>query len=185
VSYILDALKKSEKERSLGNVPILGSADQNIDNKVSVRWFVLTSVLLLAVVFIVGGWLLRESGLLTDSRIAVEKKGEPAAENVTAMDQIPQAATQPETTANEHQEASSNKDEPVPVLELDPTVRGRLPEMSVNVLSYSDSRSRRFVMIDQNIFKEGEEVEKGVVVEEIRKSGVVFSFEDVQFILKP
>jgi hypothetical protein len=40
-------------------------------------------------------------------------------------------------------------------------------------------------MIDQNIFKEGEEVSKGVVIEEIRKSGVVFSFEDVQFILKP
>ena len=40
-------------------------------------------------------------------------------------------------------------------------------------------------MIDQNIFKEGEEVKKGVVIEEIRKSDVVFSFEGVQFTLKP
>ena len=185
MSYILDALKKSEKERSLGNVPTLGAADQHKDNKVLVRWFVLTSVLLLALVFIFGGWVLWESRLQTDSPIAVEQRGKPVAESVTAMDQTPRAATQPETTVNEHQGVSSNIDDPVPVLELDPAVRGRLPELSVNVLSYSDNKSRRFVMIDQNIFKEGEEVKKGVVIEEIRKLGVVFSFEDVQFIMKP
>ena len=63
MSYILDALKKSEKERSLGNVPTLGSADQYKDNKVSVRWLVLTSVLLLAVILIV--WRLAIVGVST------------------------------------------------------------------------------------------------------------------------
>jgi len=185
VSYILDALKKSEKERSLGNVPTLGSAGQYQNYKVSVRWVVLLLILLLAVLLIVAGSLLWNSRLQTDAHTAVQEKSKPVAKNVTAEAQAPRAAARTETAVVEHKEVSSNKGEPVPVLELDPAVRGRLPDLSVNVLSYSDNNSRRFVMIDQNIFKEGEEVKKGVVIEEIRKSDVVFSFEGVQFTLKP
>lgn len=185
MSYILDALKKSEKERSLGNVPTLGSAGQYQDYKVSVRWVLLLLILLLVVLLIVGGWLVWNSRQQTDAPTAVEEKSKPVVKNVSEEAQVPRAAAPPETAADVHKEVSSNSSEPVPVLDLDPAVRGRLPDLSVNVLSYSDDNSRRFVMIDQNIFKEGEEVKKGVVIAEIRKSDVVFSFEGIRFTLKP
>ncbi len=55
----------------------------------------------------------------------------------------------------------------------------------INVLSYSENRSKRFVMIGQDIFKEGEVVSEGVMVEEIRNSDVIFRFENVRFLLEP
>ena len=91
MSYILDALKKSEKERSLGNVPTLGSADQYQDYKVSVRWVVLLLILLLAVLLIVAGWLVWNSRLQTDAHTTAEEKSKPVANNATAEVQAPLA----------------------------------------------------------------------------------------------
>ena len=75
--------------------------------------------------------------------------------------------------------------DPVSLADLDSSVRGRLPDLAINALSYSSDHAKRFVMINQDIFKEGEDLGNGIVVEEIKKSGVVLSFEGHQFILKP
>lgn len=177
MSYILDALKKSEKERSLGNVPTLGAAGQDEERRVPLKWFVMTVVVLALAVLLAGGW------LLWSSRTPQGPAGGKAAES----------APKPPAPAAAQTAAGAGKDEvqvvpsarPVPVSELDHSVRSRLPEIRINVLSYSESSEKRFVMIGQDIFKEGEEVSAGVFVDEIRNSDVVFRFENVSFVLEP
>ena len=60
-----------------------------------------------------------------------------------------------------------------------------IPEVEINVLSYSEDVSKRFVMIGQNIFKEGEEVVEGLVISEIRNTDVIFGFDGIKFIMEP
>ena len=186
VSYILDALKKSERERSLGNVPTLGSTDQNQGRKVPLRWFVITVAVLVATLIFAWGWALYSRPLDGDSRARVEDMRQPlpAIEAEEVQAQRP-ALQQSAFTVDSGEERTVPKALPVPVTDLEPAVQSRLPKLSINVLSYSNDKSRRFVMIDQNIYKEGEGIAGGIVVEEIRKSDVIFSFGATQFILKP
>ena len=82
-------------------------------------------------------------------------------------------------------ELSDTKPAPVPITDLDPSLRNRLPDLSINALSYSSNQAKRFVMINQAIYKEGEDLGNGIVVEKIKRSTVILSFEGNQFTLRP
>jgi general secretion pathway protein B len=182
MSYILDALKKSEKERSLGNVPTLGATGQDEEQQVPLRWFLLSIIGLAVAIALGGGWLLWLS-----------RTAQAPVSGVTAapgsISTVADPATQPVVVSpNPEQYAGSAGESiaaPLPLFELDNSIRSRIPSIRINVLSYSENRSKRFVMIGQDIFKEGEEVSEGVMVEEIRNSDVIFRFENVRFLLEP
>jgi len=182
VSYILDALKKSEKERSLGNVPTLGSNDQQQERHVPLRWFLLTVVCLVVALLVTAGWVFWSSGAVVGpvgSSTVAPASGPAAAPEI---DQPVDAVFAPESATGP---AAQDPAAPVPIGEVESSIRSRIPEIRINVLSYSENSSKRFVMIGQDIFKEGEEVSRGVTVEEIRNSDVIFRFEDLRFVLEP
>jgi general secretion pathway protein B len=176
LSYILDALKKSEKERSLGHVPTLGAGYQQDEPRVPRRWFLLAVVVGLGTALaLFGGWMLWTYGTSKDASAP--------AKAVTAAEpdkEPPDDASQPRA-----EEAKGADPEAAPLADFDASFRSRIPDIEINVLSYSEDRSKRFVMIGQEIFKEGEPVDGGVFVEEIRSSDVVFKFGDVRFVLEP
>jgi len=177
VSYILDALKKSEKERSLGSVPTLGAVEHIQERGVPLRWFLVTVICLMVAILSGGAWMLWSSkpgpGPVAGSDAAsISPATVPSTEETQALS----------TPAGE---ATVVPADPVPIAKVDDSVRARIPEVEINVLSYSEDVSKRFVMIGQNIFKEGEEVVEGLVISEIRNTDVIFGFDGIRFIMQP
>ncbi len=67
------------------------------------------------------------------------------------------------------------------VSELPQSVLQNLPEIVIYGHIYSDNPASRLVNINRNIIREGGTVTSGLKVEEIIRSGVIFSFQDFLF----
>ena len=66
-------------------------------------------------------------------------------------------------------------------LRLPPEVASKLPPTRVTVHVYSEDPAKRFVLINSLRAQEGERIESGVMIEEIRPDGVILSFEGHRF----
>ena len=64
-------------------------------------------------------------------------------------------------------------------------IYSRLPPRKLSVLAYSKSPDRRFVILNTQKMTEGSRSAAGLVVEEIRQNGVIFSFEGHRFFDSP
>lgn len=73
--------------------------------------------------------------------------------------------------------------EPITYYELPVAVRQELEDFRVTIRIYNDDPKQRFAVINQQRFFEGDEVSDGLRVEEIRRDGVVFEFEQYRFLL--
>lgn len=68
--------------------------------------------------------------------------------------------------------------------QLPQTWRSEMPEFKLTVLVYAENPEDRFVLLNGERFREGDEIEGGVVLEEIRRSGAIFSYRSRQFMVK-
>ena len=186
MSYILDALRKSEKERALANIPTLKSVGHNEEKGIPLSWLVLAATLTVFVAALSGLWF----GIGSSQPIsAIQEKLEekPVAHDTEGARPIAEKHDQSKPIAKTEQPiglAETTLD-PVPLSDLDSSIQSRLPDLAINALSYSPHPEKRFVMVNQEIVKEGEDLGNGLVVEEIKKSSVVLSFEGHLFILRP
>lgn len=221
MSYILEALKKSEQARMLGNVPTLHTMHD--PNGAGRSWHSHWAVLLVLVLLGVTGvalyqyrhaWVQLVPLWDTGGQESATSAGE-VTKPVTAEPLMPPGETKPTTSPSPEVEqvaASAVQDslDPVEVAveprqdvaatsppepqdspqtlelqQLSPDVRAALPALSVNVVSYSQVRSRRFVMINQVIYKGGQEISEGLLVDEITPDGVVLTYRSNRFLLRP
>lgn len=76
--------------------------------------------------------------------------------------------------------------EPAPISywELPDAVRADIPEIKFSVLVYSLKPADRFVLINGQRLGEGDTAQPGLVVKEIRREGVVFSYRLYQFLVE-
>ena len=54
--------------------------------------------------------------------------------------------------------------------------------MKITVLVYAEQPEERFVLVNGQRLYEGEELQAGLVLSEVRREGVVFSFRRYRFI---
>ena len=73
----------------------------------------------------------------------------------------------------------------VPVSQLPDELRSRLPPLAVSVVSFSGDVSRRFVMIDGGIYKEGDQLPAGIRVERILRDRIELSMLSERFYINP
>ena len=64
---------------------------------------------------------------------------------------------------------------------LPPALRSQMPVLSVNGSVYSRTRSSRIVILNGQVFREGDRPTEGLVVEEIRLKSSVLSFRGTRF----
>jgi len=160
MSTILDALKKSEQERRLNQVPTL--SDMPAPHESS-KW----PIILMAAVFLV---------LLILLALVVKK--------------IWFSPTQSQVLPVRHEAPVTLNSAPpvdaVPVANNESVeINGVNSSLAVNVVSYSKDPTKRFIMIDGNLLREGEFVTAGVKVEEIRQNEVVFNSRGEKIIRRP
>ena len=102
------------------------------------------------------------------------------AEPVKAVPQPP-ARTPRQAPAAEAQ--SPHESEPVSYWELPQNVRTGMPQLRVSVIVYAENPEDRFLLMNGRRVVEKQAVE-GLVLEEIRRDGAVFSYRNYRFLLK-
>ncbi|MEJ2127355.1 MAG: general secretion pathway protein GspB [Woeseiaceae bacterium] len=205
MSFILDALKKSETERQqnaggeFSNVPS-GSGDHQ-----SFRWLWILGLLLLVNVVVLLGILLRP-GPPTEApapveqapveqpapelapaaepsfeeQIAEAKQSQPAPESV-AGEPAPGTDVVLDAPAKQAAPASPRRLMTIDELRLNGTLQ--LPELHLDIHVYADDPAERFVFINMKKHRENSQLPEGPVVAEITNAGVVLKYRGLTFLL--
>ena len=183
MSSILDALKKSERQHSLGRDLIFRSAVHDAPPRLTgLKIAALVTLLFLAVVIGVvlfslrqpeSAEMVRPAPITADSDIGVA----PATRFETMRDLKDQArlATRPVATPSPELGGA-------PWLSSLPEVfRSSLPPLNVNIHVYSPDESQRILYINNRQVQQGERIQAGVMVEEIVQDGVILRFRGQRF----
>ena len=117
-----------------------------------------------------------------------DEQKEPEVETTASLETSPTIQETPEAISYTPEDTAPISDnetvsgQRVPdVSELPQSVLQNLPEIVIYGHIYSDNPASRLVNINRNIIREGETVTVGLKVEEITRSGVIFSFQDFLF----
>jgi general secretion pathway protein B len=186
MSYILDALKKSEQERNRGNIPTLHTTSQVVFSHRYLWIGILIGVGALSLVAALA-WFINLRLFQPAASPAASAQRDSIAEIGVKQ---PEAAPRPETKEGEAGSPSTTSAavEPRPVDgggELSADAKARVEGLSVNVVSYSDVPARRFVMLNQRIVRESETVGEGIVVKQILPDGAVLSVDGEEILIRP
>jgi len=74
--------------------------------------------------------------------------------------------------------------EPISFWAIPQALRDGMPEIRITGLVYAQTPEDRFVLINGQSLKEKEEVAPGILIDEIRRDGVVFSYRKYRFLVK-
>mgnify|MGYP000880555014 CR=1 FL=1 len=108
----------------------------------------------------------------------------PAAPQSTGEASVPSTPTTAGTVLNNRKNDEQYELSPIGYWELPDAVRAEVPEIKFSVLVYASKPADRFVLINGQRFAEGDAVQSGLEIKEIRREGVVFSYRLYQFLIK-
>ncbi len=190
MSYILDALKKSERERTLVRGVGFGDAGRRLTARTGGAWWIagLTGVVIVVVAALCTVVYVRSSSTApataSDTVPPVTDKSDPADSKRT----VAMAEAKPLPPLVEAKAAVA------PVVALLPAVgearplsamssefQRSLPEMTVNIHVYSTEDTQQILYINNRQYRRGDEVTGGVMVEDIVPDGVVLQFRGQRF----
>lgn len=208
MSFILDALKKSENERQEQAAPEFATVPSSPDAPAAPRWLWLLGALLAINAVVIVAFALRPQPIAPVARATL-----PPATSVetTAPDRKPAAAAEPRFA---EQIADARRSQPVDtaepeaatiprpetiVTEPPPAVSSlallpslaelrldgsvNLPDLHVDIHVYSDDAADRFVFINMKKYRENDRLSEGPRVREITAEGVVLDHRGTAFIL--
>jgi general secretion pathway protein B len=203
MSFILDALKKSEAERQRSDTPGIANIPERGARKSPSRWIWLIVGLLAINLAVIGGLLFTpepknavvdsspaaaepEQTSTSFSAIVSEAKRSQSA-NVAA---IAERAVQPanpaaseEPAAVENLPAGSVGDGLESFNELRAKGTLQLPDLHLDIHVYSSESSDRFVFVNMSKYKENATLDEGPKVQEITAEGVVLEYQGTTFLL--
>ena len=200
MSYILEALKKSEQERKRGDVPDLQTVHLPIfAQSQSHKWPYVVIVFLLLVLAFVLGMVMKwdDDKIISETpqsnveipknTASVEQTIEPPVVEAPVM-QTQQAVKTESTYIAEPvvnrsiEEIPSLEMNSAPLLsELPSLIQQGIPKMTFAGHVYSSNPSQRSVIINGHAMGEGDVIMNNLRVEQITRSGVVFKFEGQLF----
>jgi general secretion pathway protein B len=223
MSFILDALKKSETERQRGDAPALYEMKMAPPRQGVATWLIVLAGLLLINIVVLSVVLLRgnhgaPAAVDTGTAAApVAAAPPPAAVQPpapTTTDITPPPAPQPAPAAGADQKPSDD-DAPaveppraaagagtqagnpsgvqatggnsgeLPTYQQAATAPGaNLPELALNLHSYSTNPAERFVFLNMTKLREGQTSPQGVRVETITPDGAILSWQGAKFLLQ-
>ncbi|MFZ9052365.1 MAG: general secretion pathway protein GspB [Woeseiaceae bacterium] len=203
MSFILDALKRSENERQQQGNAEFSSVPTGSDSPRSSRWLWLLGVLLAVNLAVLLGILLRPDRQPTamtamppaeesislplptdkaaDSPAGFAERVAEAREEQSVM--APAAASTP-APAPEPQRSNTSQSASVPTIDqlrLDGSLQ--IAELHLDIHVYSEVPGERFVFINTNKHRERSQLPEGPVVREITPAGVILDYQGQTFLL--
>jgi general secretion pathway protein B len=190
MSFILDALKKSESERlrkrspDISDVPVAGKR-----RNTSV-WAGLIGALLAVNAIVVTALLLRSQPGMPPSQPAAGQEAEPLARSEPLPEQAAvrtdpdRRAVAPAPAAAAPQSESIARPEPKSEPSPQPaSVTAALADLHIDLHVYSESPADRFVFINMNQYRESGVLTEGPTLREITPEGVVLEYRGTMFLL--
>lgn len=198
MSFILDALKKSETERQQQTGAEFSAVPSGSGDSQSFKWLWILVLLLLVNVAVLVGILMRPDGVADEpaatndtppqqtqsaqpsfeEKVAAAKQNQPELTSASAVEQEPQ----PEPAAARPTTRSSG----ARILTIDEVrLNGALQmtDLHLDIHVYSDDPGERFVFINMAKHREQSKLEEGPVVVEIRPDGVILEHQGITFLL--
>jgi general secretion pathway protein B len=204
MSFILDALKKSETERQRQNAPGFASVPEATDPPRAPRWlWVLGSLLAINLVVLLGV-MLRPDLRPGTERPAVDTQSEAPAERDATFSQMVEEAKkkQPkspgDTPEGPAESAGSEVETDLAPPSTAPEKVARtystfselradgtlvLPDLHLDIHVYSEQPAERFVFVNMNKYREHARLAEGPMVKEITPEGVILSHVGNDFLL--
>ncbi len=210
MSYILDALKKSDHERKQGYVPDIQTIHPQLSEEVSPqRWpYVVIGLLVLGMVFLLG-WMRPwaptavtiqesvgsnlseappqvivnsdlQSQSVTQGRHQQSESSQAAAEKVTPK--LTASSSVITTPGDDRPQLVSVDEHSVPHLtEMPELIQQAVPDMVFAGHVYSSQPAQRSVIINGTSMTEGDHVIQALSVEKITRDGVIFNYQGQLF----
>lgn len=189
MSYILDALKKSERERTLMRGVGFGDAGRRWSGRRdwSLGATVIGAIAAAAVAAIAVMWARSPIDSTQAKPNTVSSVAPPVTPDAPAAQAVParaQTTIAPEPRAALADATAVSGAQVGPVLfvsAMAPEFQRNLPAMTVNIHVYSPEESQRILYINNRQYRRDDEIPGGVVVEEIVPDGVVLQFRGQRF----
>ncbi len=165
MSYILDALKKSDQERQQNNGPNLQTIQRPhlINKRGGARNLQVVLLFTVVVLLVAAGW------YFYGGSISINKASVAAA---------PVVETQPAPVVTQSlPEPAPTYSEPVEFSQLPDPVQQAVPALTFSFHVYSDNPERRTIIINKRRVREGDAVTPGLVLESITSQGVVLQWQ--------
>jgi general secretion pathway protein B len=176
MSFILDALKKSETERLRKDAPGIASIPESGRQKSSTRWIWLVLALITVNLVVLAGLMMKVNQETVTTDAPLESLA---------------SATQPES-AVVRTEDLAEPDLDVPTMATtentseQPVAENSAPPETPDYLDihvYSGDAADRFVFVNMSKYKENATLAEGPVVSEITPDGVILSYQGSRFLL--
>ena len=193
MSFILDALRKSENERQQQADAEFATVPSASDSPGAPRWLWILGILLVLNVAVLVGIFMRpdtpaeQVRRVRHGRVAVARRNQPepvTAEPIRAAPSASEPAAQTEPLPVSIASIPQSDRAILPTLtevRVDGTLT--LPDLHVDVHVYSDTPSERFVYINMNKYRERQTIDEGPVIQEITRDGVILNYLGTAFIL--
>lgn len=123
-----------------------------------------------------------QSQVPSDRKTSTNSQANAAKDGSTS--QSSSAATAGNKSAAKPGQSERRQPDPISYWELPDAIRAKVPEIKFSVLVYSKNPEDRFVLINGQRHREGDSLQSGPVVKEIRREGVVFSYRLYQFLVE-
>jgi len=209
MSFILDALKKSENERQQQSSAELSGVPTSPGAPSVPRWIWVAGILLVINLTVLTGLLLKSGtppspaaetvGEKVPDLAAVETPSSPSFEEQVAAARLSPPQQQENgriaTAAEEPRETVrpvviSQDPSAIPSADLYPSIQEyrasgttNLPELHLDIHVYSPEPKDRFVFINMTKLHEGSKLDEGPLVTEITPTGVVLEYQGQHFLL--
>ena len=196
MSFILDALKKSETDRQQQTSSEFASVPSSSGNPSSLRWLWILGALLLVNAVVLLAVLMRENKPAQDVTITTLPRGdespvaEPTFEEQVATARLnqppPATTTRAEPAPTEEPPTARPSSSGARVLTIDEVrLNGtvQLTDLHLDIHVYSDVPAERFVFVNMAKLREGAQLEEGPTVTEITRDGVILEHQGTTFLL--
>ncbi|HEB27689.1 MAG TPA: hypothetical protein ENI05_07910 [Porticoccus sp.] len=184
MSYILDALKKSDQERQQNTGPSLQTVHRpHLINKNSNRW---GAVIFISVVVVcstvLGLWYINFASVSTviESKVVTDSVD---LEPVPVPDPSPIESDKPVTKISQSNPSAQTVNDAAiagPVVEfweLPDPVQTAIPALTFSFHVYSSNPDKRTIIINKHRVREGDSVSHGLILEEITEQGVILQWQ--------
>jgi|TARA_B110000116_G_scaffold271696_1_gene293262 general secretion pathway protein B len=200
MSFILDALKKSETERQQQNAPGFATIPQRDNDRAPSKWIWLVFGLLgINLIVLAGIYLWSEPQSTETVSVAIQ----PTSESATFSDMVSEAKrVQPETTEADISappaqtgsatiNSASNHELPTGSIsdgfDTFNVLRAKgvlvLPDMHLDIHVFAGTPADRFIFVNMSKYKENAVLNEGPRVVEITPEGVILEHQNTTFLL--
>jgi len=194
MSFILDALKKSETDRQQQTGSEFASVPSSSGNPNSLKWLWILGALLLVNAVVLFGVLIRDDAPAQDVTITTphnsdeETVAQPTFEEQVAAAKLSQPPPAPISQAEPPAAAPSSapSSSGARILTIDEVrVNGtvQLTDLHLDIHVYSDVPAERFVFINMAKLRERSQLDEGPTVTEITLDGVILKHQGTTFLL--